>query len=694
MVLLNFCISQRLAALFRRVLRAHAVTPVVSYPSAALCIVLIDSTPTYAETRVEATTLPDVVISAERYEDTYRTGDVDTHAAAAFLTVVKRDRFDGTADTLAQVLEKETGVQIRRSGGLGGFATVSLRGASADQVMVYIDGILLNEGAGGGVNLSNIALNDVDQIEIYRGVTPGNFAKGSIGGAVNIRTLRARGGYQASAGASTGSFGTVGVNGFINHKPGVWDYVIAADALQSANDYTIVNDNGTQYNSADDVTEPRSNNRLEQKTSLIKTGLDIGETIRLDLAHQWFDKNQGLPSWNNNPAAATRLFAQRQTLDLRATADGAIARNLNTSGHLYSMIQQETFDDRNGDVGLNKQFLAYDTRTIGGEFYIDYDHAHHQPGVTGGLRQETYQPTDLLGKTVPRGAQRDTAFLNLQDTWFLFDDRLTVVAGLRRQWIGDAQHADSATPNATTDTSNTYDNIAIGGKYCRFDTMCVKGNIADYAREPSFFELYGDRGYFIGNDQLTAERGISIDVGLETQWHISHLHKISWTVAYFHNTTRDVISKIFDARGVGRSVNLSRADIDGIETEFSAEWHRQLRLIFNATWQNAVQRNDIAAFNGKRLPGRYLVSSFGRLEHRLAALVIYAEHVFENGTYYDTANLLRAAAKNQFNIGATLALHRWRINVAADNITNDKHEDFNRFPMPGPAFFVAAKYDF
>ena len=41
-----------------------------------------------------------------------------------------------------------------------------------------------------GVDLSNISLSDVESIEIYRGISPANFGKASIGGVVNIKTLR------------------------------------------------------------------------------------------------------------------------------------------------------------------------------------------------------------------------------------------------------------------------------------------------------------------------------------------------------------------------------------------------------------------------------------------------------------------------------------------------------------------------
>ena len=49
-----------------------------------------------------------------------------------------------------------------------GFATVSIRGSTAEQVVVYLDGVPLNRALGGGVNLADLPLAQIESIEIYR----------------------------------------------------------------------------------------------------------------------------------------------------------------------------------------------------------------------------------------------------------------------------------------------------------------------------------------------------------------------------------------------------------------------------------------------------------------------------------------------------------------------------------------------
>ena len=140
----------------------------------------------------QTTVLDAVEVTSEKVE----TGDVDKTLTPGFFSVIKREDFQGRLENLADVIEKEAGTQVLQHGGMGSYSSISLRGSSSDQVMIYLDGILLNEGSGGGVNLSNFSLGDVGSIEVFRGTTPVNFGKASIGGVVNIKTIKAEEGAQ------------------------------------------------------------------------------------------------------------------------------------------------------------------------------------------------------------------------------------------------------------------------------------------------------------------------------------------------------------------------------------------------------------------------------------------------------------------------------------------------------------------
>ena len=67
-------------------------------------------------------------------------------------------------------------------GGLGQFSTVSIRGSSAEQVLVLLDGVRLNTGGGGSVDFSTIPLDSIERIEVIRGGGTTLYGSDAIGG--------------------------------------------------------------------------------------------------------------------------------------------------------------------------------------------------------------------------------------------------------------------------------------------------------------------------------------------------------------------------------------------------------------------------------------------------------------------------------------------------------------------------------
>ena len=90
--------------------------------------------------------------------------------STAFATVIHADEFADRVTTVEELLRETVGVQVSSLG--GAFATVSIRGSTAEQVVVYLDGVPLNRALGGGVNLADLPLAQIESIEVYRSFTP------------------------------------------------------------------------------------------------------------------------------------------------------------------------------------------------------------------------------------------------------------------------------------------------------------------------------------------------------------------------------------------------------------------------------------------------------------------------------------------------------------------------------------------
>ncbi len=666
----------------------------------ACCLVFLVSSPlvVFADASQKAiTTLGTVVVTAAPEQPDFQTGDVDMAETTGFVTVIEREAFEGKMEDLAEVLQNEAGVQVRQSGGLGSFSTVSLRGSSSDQVMVFVDGVLLNDASGGGVDLSSIALSDVASIEVYRGVTPVNFNKASIGGVVNIRTLRAKEGLKASATLGYGSFNTRQASGFINHKPGKWDYLVSASYMASDNDFEYLYDNHTEHNPNDDKWVKRNNAQFDQENVLAKVGYDFTDDLRIDLLNQWFSKDQGLPTWNNSSLADASLQTERNITALSFIANDVGPLNFNTRTSIDYSYKDELYNDSHGSIGLGRQKSRYITKRYGGDFFLEWLTEMNILSLMVDYHQETYDPEDLLTQKNPSKSTRDTLSLGLQDSIFLFQDRLTITPGLRYTHLqDDLQSATSmfGTSLEGEERNENYFSPQIGLKYSPLSWLNLRSNLARYVREPSFFELFGDRGFIVGNSDLKAEEGVNFDAGFELRYptKIWWLEYISLNSAYFGSDVDDLITFVYDSRGIGKAQNISKAEIRGVESEIRIDFLKYFRLVGNATWQDPVNKSQVKAFNGKKLPGRFETSYLGRIEARYAGVKVYGEYIRETGMYYDSANLLPAKDKNEINSGISWLFHSFLFSLEGRNLTNEQYEDFNGYPMPGRAFYFTVGY--
>ncbi|TMA13641.1 MAG: TonB-dependent receptor, partial [Deltaproteobacteria bacterium] len=123
-------------------------------------------------------------------------------------TIVDTALFGGEVRSVAEMLSTAPGVSIHALGGPGQAATLSLRGASADESLVLLDGIPLQGPGGGAVDLSSLPSTILDRMIVSRGVLGAQFGAGALGGVVELLPRAARGTWAGGAEASVGSFGT------------------------------------------------------------------------------------------------------------------------------------------------------------------------------------------------------------------------------------------------------------------------------------------------------------------------------------------------------------------------------------------------------------------------------------------------------------------------------------------------------
>ncbi|WP_125721253.1 TonB-dependent receptor [Flavobacterium ustbae] len=86
-----------------------------------------------------------------------------------------------------RLLDGTSGVRVQETGGMGSDFNYSINGLSGKAVKIFVDGIPM-ENFGSSFSINNFAINTIDRIEIYKGVTPVAFGGDALGGSINLVT--------------------------------------------------------------------------------------------------------------------------------------------------------------------------------------------------------------------------------------------------------------------------------------------------------------------------------------------------------------------------------------------------------------------------------------------------------------------------------------------------------------------------
>ena len=106
-----------------------------------------------------------------------------------------------------EMLDKTAGVRIRQSGGVGSNIDYNINGLSGNSVRVFINGISIRN-YGSSFSLSSIPSEQIERIEVYKGVVPAHLSEDALGGAINVILKQNVAASNLRASYSYGSFNT------------------------------------------------------------------------------------------------------------------------------------------------------------------------------------------------------------------------------------------------------------------------------------------------------------------------------------------------------------------------------------------------------------------------------------------------------------------------------------------------------
>lgn len=129
-----------------------------------------------------AETLDAVVVTATR-------SPMPIARGLAATTVLDRAAIEqAQAPDLIDLLARQAGIDVSRTGGPGSASTLFLRGGNSNHTLVLVDGVRVNSVQQGLYDFANLPLDRIERIEIVRGPRAALWGSDAIGGVIQIFT--------------------------------------------------------------------------------------------------------------------------------------------------------------------------------------------------------------------------------------------------------------------------------------------------------------------------------------------------------------------------------------------------------------------------------------------------------------------------------------------------------------------------
>lgn len=486
----------------------------------------------YGAEELSSASLSTFTVTATRYNS-------DIGNIPQSLTIISSDEIKRSpARSIGELINTTTGINLESYGGAGSQQNIGIRGSTNAQVLILIDGKRLNNSMSGGYDLSSlpVTLENIERIEILRGESSALYSSDAMAGVINIITKQVDK-HSTTLGLSGGSFNTLK------------GYVATQDKSDNT-EYSISysNENSDGY---------RSNSKLNSNiyNAAVKYGLSSLQDIELSLSH--INKTVQVPGSTTFP-----------------TVNG---------------LQNDN------NTGLNLKYNNLITPWL--DISAAYSHGNNIMHYTNSFSNDTHQ---LLANDFEAQADAylsDTNILNAGVS--INDDRSNSTAigthGYTTSGIFVQDSINYGQINANAGVR--YDNNSLFGSqvspkagvlYKIAQNWQVKATIGKGYRAPTLNDLYWPNAAGVkGNPNLIPETSTDYDYGIIYSNNNSRLN-----ITLFNRDVSNLIQWVPDAFFVFSPQNIGKANISGIEAEYSLKLNDNANL--RASYTNTVPKDAIS----------------------------------------------------------------------------------------------------
>jgi len=590
-------------------------------------------------------------------------------APAAQTTAIDVSQFAGEVRAVSELLEASPGATVHALGGPGQTATLSLRGGTADQSLVLLDGIPLQGPGGGAIDLTTIPATLLDRIVVTRGVVGAQFGAGALGGVIELQPAAADRRKGVGAQLSGGSFGTAQIAADGSLPMGESGTgLLAVQADRTGGGFGYSRQVTPEIPDAPYYGFTRDNDDAKRLSLLARVAQQVGSN-EVDLLFHGSAGDRGLPG----PSAATTPRSRELDagalagLRLRGeTGDSAWSvRSWGRADRIELCGVQQFGDCEDGAPGCPR--IDQRASSVGGETEYGF-----LVGRSHWIRASAQARQDWVHGSDTGSHSRTSLAVALSDD-VTAGHGLSLHPALRLERVG----ADSAASPALTASWRPSEN----------GPLELRAGWGLSFRAPTFTELFLQRDGVAANPDLRPEHAWSVDGGAtwRSGWY-------SVSAGAFWSSYRDLITYEFFPPAKVKPFNVGGAHITGVELQASAALPLGIRIDAAYSYLHTVNLRE-GDQQGHSLSYRPPHRLFLRASLRGDRVEGYAESRFTSSmprNQYDTA---AQAAQLVFNAGAgfRVAGPLW-LDVEVKNLLDDRTlEDIFQYPLPGRSIAVIAR---
>ena len=581
---------------------------------------------------------------------------VSIESIVADVTLIDRAEIERAGpQSLAQLLQRQPGVEITSTGGPASTTSVFLRGANRGHTLVLIDGLRVGASTSGATSLEAIPLDQIDHIEILRGPASSLYGADAVGGVIQIFTRRATGPLAFNADVGYGAYDTRNASAGASGEVGAWRFALQGGAGASRGFNASTNPKAFGFNP--DKDGYRENNGSAQLGWRWSEGQDVSVQAFRSRLNAQFDAS---PSFEDRTVTTVESY-------------GLVSRNRLTSAWTSVISIGEGSDDSVSSTAFSSS--PFRTRQR------QYAWQHDLTLPLGTLsvaweRREERLSSDPGFDVSSRNTDSALAIYRL------VAGAHALQANVRHDWIsqpGDSSAAPGSDAAGDHDLSRTSGALAYG--YRLTPDLRVSASAGTAFKLPTFNDLY-----FPGfsNPALQPETSRNVEGSLRYG-----REPVSLDVTVYRNKVRQLIVFECDASFNCAPQNVASATLEGVTVAMAS--HTGATDLKGSV---DIQR-PLDDATGALLPRRARRHAAVSATHTAGPWRFGGELVASSLRFDDAANTRRMGGYAVTNVNVEYALPpHWTLGARLDNVFDKHYELAADYRTAGASAFAGARFRF